>query len=125
MAIAPTQPIQKGTTVSISEGAQQLNQIANDQSAEAAVDGVLPKLQEIVAALQEAQTLIEQHGGQAAAAAGGAEGDTLNGLAQTGSQALSDAISTISMFDSDSAMQAIMAFYSACGDAARQHGAGS
>lgn len=114
-----------GGTLSISDGAQQLSQISQDQSAEAAIDSAGSKLAEAVAALQQAKELIEQHGGQAAAAAGGAEGDTLNGLAQAGGQAIDNAISVVAMFDPEAAQQAAMAFYSAVGDSARQHGAGS
>lgn len=120
-APAPT----TGGTLSISDDAALLASVAQDQSVEAAIDSANNYLRDAVAALEQAQGVIEQHGGQAGTAAGGAEGDSLNGLAQSAGQAISDAMSAVAMFDPENVLQQVMAFYQAVRDAAQKHGAGS
>jgi hypothetical protein len=118
----PSPSTEGASSSMINEGAQILGNIANNANL---VQGMVTAAEDAVrtaaAALQEAITVLNQHAGEAATAAGGDEGESLNGMGQTASAALDDALSKVAMFDPTEVQGQIDQFYRAVGDAAAKH----
>jgi len=73
-------------------------------------------------ALQEVSSLLNQLAGEAGQAAGGAEGDQLNGLGVTAAGTIENLLSAVAQFDPDEARGQVNAFFEAVRDAAQRHG---
>lgn len=120
----PRPPEGTPTPMAISDDAAQLLAIAQNGEVQGAINTAEQHLRDAVAALQQAQQTLEGQAAQAAALAGGSEGDNLNGMGQLGVSAISDAMSAVAMFDGETVMGPVNAFYNAVSDSAQRHQGG-
>lgn len=118
---APRTPESGGQPSMINEGSAILTGIAQNGEVQGSIQSAGEGIRSAAAALQQAiQTLTDQ-GAAAANAAGGSEGEQLNGAAQSAIAALDTALSQVAMFDTDEVIGQIGVFYNAVSDAAAKH----
>jgi hypothetical protein len=118
---APRTPESGGQPSMINEGAAILAGIAQNGEVQGAIQSAGEGVRSAAAALQQAIQTLTAQGAAAANAAGGSEGEQLNGAAQSAVGALENALSQVAMFDTDEVIEQVGVFYNAVSDAAAKH----